>query len=426
MKKIVCLIIVFASLFLASCGGKATGTTQTEATENPTPITAPYTSASHYAAVDTPSRILLFHGGTLFYYSKADGESYHFCFDPLCRHPLRSHCVARQFMSHTSRIDACVYSEKYNRFYFARGQKIYSTSFDASDLKLELSLGENGIIDGSGSQETMSYDFYIRRIRIYGDYIYFLHANDDSGKWQILRYNIITRKAEEMTSGKTEWVISYELANEYIYFKTLDNNNYFKYYTTDMDFNDRKVVTDPIYFENPGVSMGLYDGKYFYDETARGKELYRLDPLTNEKELIVKDDRLTGCADMLCVKENDGVYVTSENVVALGYIIDEVHGKYDVGTNKNIIWRVSFDGEFTKVLDFQRGQIDTMNFVDGGVVIHFSRIYHKEINVEDPKTAGSVFVLFEIDENGMFVNPKPIGNNADNEDLIEFFNGDWQ
>ena len=33
--------------------------------------------------------------------------------------------------------------------------------------------------------------------------------------------------------------------------------------------------------------------------------------------------------------------------------------------------------------------------------------------------------FFEIDENGNFVNPKPIGNNAANEELIEFFEGDW-
>ena len=428
MKKLICIIITIATLFLASCGEATitpTGTTASTTTSETT--TAPITSASHYAAVESPSRILLFHGGTLFYYSKVDGESYYFCFDPLCQHSIKENCSARWFMSHYCRSDGCVYSQKNNRFYFARGQQIYSSSFDASDFKLEYSFGDDGkILSSFQSVELLKYSTtYIRRMLLYDDYLYFILSNAETGRWQLVRLNIKTHKVDEMTSADNEWVIGYEIANDYIYLKTFDNDNIIRHYTADMGLKERKIVPDPIYFDNIGVSLGLYDGEFFYEEIANGQELYKINPLTGEKSLIVKDERLTGNADMLCVRENDGIYVVAENIVYLGTIEDDVFGTQYIGTSNNNVWRVSFDGKFTKVLDFPRGQIDTMNFVEEGVIIHFSQIYHKEINVEDPERAAFVFVLFEIDENGNFVNPKPIGNNAANEELIEFFEGDW-
>ena len=427
MKKCFCILIAFVTLFLVSCGETPVMPTQTEAMENPTPKAAPITSASHYAAVESPSRILLFHTSTLWYYSKADGKSYRFCFNPLCQHSIKENCSARWFMSHDCRKDGCVYSEKYNRFFFSRGQNIYSSSFDASDFKLEYSFGENGkILSSFQTIELFTYNFYIRRMLVHEDYIYFIRTNADTGRWQLVRFNIKNRKVDEMTSADNEWVLGYEIADGYIYLKTFDSNNVIRHYTTDLDLKERKLVPNPIYFDNPGVSLGLYDGKYFYEELANGKELYKINPLTGEKSLIVKDERLTGNADLLCVRENDGIYVVAENIVSMGWLTDDIQGTHDVGTSCNNIWRISFDGEFTKVLDFPRGEIETMNFVDDGVIIHFGHIYHKEINVEEPEAAVYVFVLFEIDENGMFVNPKPIGNYAENEDLITLFEGDWR
>lgn len=427
MKKILSLTIIVALLFLVSCEKSPvtpTGTTASTTTFETT--TAPITSASHYAAVESPSRILLFHGGTLWYYSKADGESYRFCFNPLCQHSIKENCSARWFMSHYCRSDGCVYSEKYNRFYFSRGQNIYSCSFDASDFKLEYSFGENGkILSSFQTIELFTYDFFVRRMLIYDDYIYFIRTNAETGRWQLVRLNIKNHKIDEMTSADDEWVLGYEIANGYIYFKTFDSDNIIRHYTADMSLKERKLVLDPIYFDNIGVSLGLFDGEYFYEEIANGQELYKINPLTGEKSLIVKDERLTGNADLLCVRENDGIYVVAENIIYLGTIESEVFGTQYIGTSNNNVWKISFDGEFEKVLDFPRGDIETMNFVEEGVIIHFSQIYHKEINVEDPERAAFVFVLFEIDENGNFVNPKPIGNNANNEDLITFFEGDW-
>ena len=162
------------------------------------------------------------------------------------------------------------------------------------------------------------------------------------------------------------------------------------------------------------------------DGVATDGELYRINPLTGEKTLIAKDDRLgSGSSQILCADKN-GVYFSAWEYAATGIVEDDIQGRHEVGTANNNIWRISYDGEFTKVLDFPRGEIQTMNFVEDGAIILFSRIYHKEINVDDPDAIAVVYVLFEIDEDGNLVNPKPIGKDSENEELIEFLKGEWQ
>lgn len=455
MKKLIAfaLIIVTLAISFASCEGENTpeattysyytskitpiatepdttgGTSTTTPTNEPSQTLVSVASSRYHGVVEARSRILLFQPGTLYYYSKADGESYPFCFNPLCQHTFKENCTARSFMSHRSTNDGfCVYSEKYNRFYFARGQNIYSSSFDASDFKLEISFGENGKIGESLSdRESLNYDFAISNLRIYDDYIYFRRSNNDNGKYQMLRYNIATHKYEELTSADDEWILGYEIADGYIYFKTFDADFVVKYYTTDFDFKERKEVPNPVNDASANPFMGLYFNGYFYERLSgmEDGELYKINPLTGEKVLIVKDERLShDSSETLCVNK-DGVYFSAWESAATGIVEDDIQGRHEVGTTHNNIWRISFDGEFTKVLDFPRGEIETMNFVNGGVIIHFSRIYHKEINVEYPDVVGNIYVLFEIDDNGHLVNPKSIGNSADNEDLIALFEGDW-
>ncbi|MBO4429421.1 MAG: hypothetical protein J5832_05655 [Clostridia bacterium] len=437
MKKTICFLIIILSLFLVSCGGTTPTSTQsaTSAVEVTEPTIVPVANSRYHGVVEATSRILLISGSTLWYYSKADGESYHFCFDPLCQHSLKNgFCVSRLFPHLDYTYERCVYSEKYNRFFFARGQNIYSTSFDASDLKLEYSFGEEGKIDRSLTAGEMNqYDNYISNLKIYGDYLYFRRANDDFGVWQIIRYDIRTQKIAEMTPDTGEWITSYAIVDDYIYFKTLGDGWKIRFFTTDLDFNERHEVDDSISIAASNSSVEVYYGGYFYernvnivDGVATDGELYRINPLTGEKTLIAKDDRLgSGSSQILCADKN-GVYFSAWEYAATGIVEDDIQGRHEVGTTHNNIWRISFDGEFTKVLDFPRGEIETMNFVSGGVIVFFKGIYHKEINVESPEAAGMVYVLFEIDENGNFVNPKVIGKDAENADLVKLFEGDWQ
>ena len=449
MKRAISIIIILASLFLVSCAAKtpadststSSESTETIATTSETPIAepkptiVPTANSRYHGVVEGTSRILLISNGSLWYYSKADGESYRFCFDPLCQHSLKGDfCVSRLFPRLNNRYERCVYSEKYNRFYFARGQNIYSTSFDASDLKLEYSFGEKGKIDRSLSTiELTRYDTYISDLKSYGDYLYFRRANDNFGVYQIIRYDIRTHKTEEMTPDEGEWITSYAIADDYIYFKTLNNDNEIRFFTADLDFKERKEVDSSISISESNSSVEVYYGGYFYerkvnivDGASTDGELYKINPLTGEKKLIVKDERLgSGSSQILCADKN-GVYFSVWETFAAGTVEDEVFGEYEVGTSNNNVWRISYDGEFTKVLDFPRGEIDTINFVEGGVIIYFTRVYHREIGVRDPECVGMIYVLFEIDDDGNFVNPKPIGDYAENEELTEFFKVAWQ
>ena len=437
MKKTICFLIIILSLFLVSCGGTTPTSTQsaTSAVEVTEPTIVPVANSRYHGVVEATSRILLISGSTLWYYSKANGESYHFCFDPLCRHSLKNgFCVSRLFPHLDYTYERCVYSEKYNRFYFARGQNIYSTSFDASDLKLEYSFGEEGKIDRSlTSGEMLQYENRISDLKSYGDYLYFRRQSDEFGIWQIVRYDIRTHKTEEMTPDKGEWITSYAIVDDYIYFKTLGDGWEIRFFTTDLDFKERHEVDDSISIAASNSSVEVYYGGYFYERNVNivdgaetDGELYRINPLTGEKTLVAKDDRLRiGSTQILCA-DKDGVYFSADERFVTGTVETSIEGLHDVVTINNNVWRISYDGEFTKVLDFPRGEIQTMNFVDGGVILYFMPIYHKEINVRDPEYVGMVYVLFEIDEDGNFVNPKPIGKDSENEELIEFLKGEWQ
>ena len=423
MKKVICLIIILASLFLVSCGeapitptGTAGETSANTPIEEPKHTIVPVTHSLYHAAIEAPSRVLLAQGGGLWYYSKVDGESYRFCFNPLCQHTFAEKCPSQFFWHAGATRNEITFSESENRFYFLRGQNVYSTSFDASDLKLVCSLGSDGGPDQPAYNQRV---FALTNISYYDGYVYFCYTNDMSGRNQIIRCLIKTGKVEQMTPDD-EWVIAYEIADGYIYFKTIDEDNVVTYYTTDMDFKERRIVSDPIDPTPGGLHMGIYDGKYFYKKY--GDELYALNPRTDEKKLIAKDEEYIKGAQIVCVYQGE-VYFILHNPVVIGTHYVEPYGEMSVSTTQNNVWKVTTDGEIIRVLDFPRGNIRSVNFIEDGVIVNFTTIFDKEFSADNDEYTSGAFVYFDIDENGNFVNPKPIGNHAENEDLIKFLKG---
>ena len=403
MKKLIAFIIIISTLAIVSCGKKPNDPVEPKPTKF-------YSSETYHGAIDMPSRVLLVQSGGLYYYSKVDGGSYRFCFNPLCQHTFAENCPSRLFISSSSMPAIVAYSEETERVYLARGQKLYSTSFDASDLRLEFSLGEKGGI------EEQRYDIdYIRWLRCYDKYLYFMYRNDNTGHEQVFRYDTSSKKIEEMTSGENEWVMGYEIADGYVYFKMLNSDNIITYVTADMDFKNRKTVDDPIYPTSGGVSMGVFDGKRFYERAPEG--IFGIDPLTGEKELISDDPLVLGWAQVLAVKD-DGIYFVSDEQTVVGKQYDAYMQQLrDVKQVYYKIYRLSFDGKMQCVLNMPRGYIQSMNFVEDGVIVNFMSYYVG--NAENLSQNGYLFVHFEIDDNGNFINPKPIGNLADDAAIIE-------
>ena len=89
MKKLIAIIIAVIAviLLLASCGEQVLDTTSENTTVNSEIKVGIYAASLNHPAIEMKSRVLLA-GQTdqLYYYSKADGESYPFCFIPLCQH----------------------------------------------------------------------------------------------------------------------------------------------------------------------------------------------------------------------------------------------------------------------------------------------------------------------------------------------------
>lgn len=85
------------------------------------------------------------------------------------------------------------------------------------------------------------------------------------------------------------------------------------------------------------------------------------------------------------------------------------------------VFRASLDGKIEKVLDFPECNILSLNFVSDGVIINFSDIVFLYENEKTIKK-GNGFIHYDIDDDGQFMNPKPIGDCADDEMLISFLN----
>lgn len=397
MKKTLCLIIVIASLFLVSCGEKP---------QPPEKEVEPYSASMMHAAVELASRVILVQTGGLWYYSKADGGSYPFCFNPLCQHKFADKCPSALFWHSHSLNSQLVYCEENNRVYIGRGQKIYSTSFDASDLRLECSLGENGDI------AELTYDIsYIRNLRCYKNYIYFIYNNDDTGNNQVVRYDIKTKQVQEMTSATDEQIVSYEIASDYVYFKAVLSDNTMGFYTADMDFNNRKLDENPIDRSamQMGMTMDLYDGKYFHGKDSN-EGYFIHDPLTGERTLISTDPRIVNAGMLLAVHDGWMYFCPFDQ-----------KGKFE--TMYNSVYRISNDGIIEKCFEMPEMEILSLNFAAGGLILNYFGIYIDGTNKEESTMKGQGFLYFDIDENGKFINPKPIGRQFDDEELVEYLKG---
>ena len=397
MKKLIAFIIIISTLALVSCGEKNNGSVKSVNRAN---------SAFH-SSIETPSRILLVQFGGLYYYSIVDGQSYRFCFDPLCRHTFAEKCPSVFFGFASAMTSQVAYSDESGRFYFARAKKIYSSLYDASDLRLEYSLGDD---DTDG---IMAYNSnYIRDLKCYGSYVYFMYTNAETGRTQVLRYDTSRGKLEEMTDGENEWVIGYEIASDYVYLKMLVGDDIIRYYTVDMDFDNRKVVENPISPESFGVSLGVYDGKYFYGKNRDG--LYRLDPVSDKKELITNSAEALG--GQVMAVDGHGVYFISGERTVIGE--KEFGGEYVSENNK--ICRISFDGAVSELFSMPEAEMLNLCVVHDGIIVNCG-IYMK--TDERIESKGGVFIYIHFDDSGYVKSAEIIGKNADEEVLKDYFNG---
>ncbi len=159
---------------------------------------------------DLPSRIVYENGAMTYYYSKADGKAYVYCFDPLCEH-TDGYCLSHPGNSEISGFDFSYTFFINNRFYYHSGfGQIISFSFDGTDRKIEYD-GEYEELENSGN--------FWGHCMAFGPYIYIdlrAFASED-GKAHTLRFNFETGEMEDLTEKTGNYIYPSFFYNGMIY-----------------------------------------------------------------------------------------------------------------------------------------------------------------------------------------------------------------
>ena len=206
MKKLFAFFLAFTLLFLTACNntpadstvetGSGTGTSNSQNQAQPSELDLKDTIVYNLnlGFIDLPSRIIYEdeYNGMLYYYSKADGKAYAYCYDPLCEHG-RGDCMTNPDIGFTTWYIFFIN----NRFYYPlKDGKIISFSFDGTDKKIEYEGEYNGDLNVWGHSLSV------------GPYIYtelYSLASED-GIAHTLRFNVETGEMEDLTEKTGNYI----------------------------------------------------------------------------------------------------------------------------------------------------------------------------------------------------------------------------
>ena len=358
MKKLFALMLALAVLFLTACNTKPpVGTTPSGTQNGETPnhgqsadnwmeaLQGKVVSAINlHTMIDLPSRII-FEGTTyfnssnagnvrenyLYYYSKADGKVYVYCFDPLCEH---TDCMANlEFHKEGWTFDETAFYN--NRFYSvtAYGQ-ILSFSFDGSDKKIEYDL-EYVFPDG--------YRYSVWNFAgLYGPYLYLIWYQDVSGsEYHILRYNLDTKEMEDLTEKTGNCINPSYFYNGYIYGD--DNNGGFL--KADLDLNTMEPLD---HFVSSKRCEGNFIIGYSYNENNKrnGITIYNIE--TGETKILTNEELGLEFLPYICCVTDEYIYFADPTPIILGTLISQrwdgtiLEQKISKGSGK--LYRMNLDG----------------------------------------------------------------------------------
>ena len=291
--------------------------------ESPIPIES--ANEVHYPTrrnvIESPTRILYSDEGWLCYYNKLDGKTYPFCFEPLCKHDLADRLCTSNLFVLGDIIGNMVYSSYDNRFYFLRGHKLCSMSFDGSDVRIEHSFGE------TGNPYEMDYELGILAdISSYQNFVFFLWVNSDTGHYNLMRFDIKQGKCENLSekAGLTDNMGRYFIVDDGILFLSTMAGDNALYHA---DFNFEHITFFSEYGTAAYLSKGCFDGETFYmtqrnyEENTEGKkvlvsaDIVAFSIRNGEQEVIYSD---TVEPEILAVTEEYIYFKKRENAL-VGY-----------------------------------------------------------------------------------------------------------
>ena len=313
----------------------------------------------------------------LAYYSKADGDAYIFCFDPLCDH--KSNCI-----SLPGTLDHMVFCDDNNRFYIPRIREIISFSFDGSDRK---SVQLNGIEDGVIYEQLWSYNEYI-----------FIDALMPDGEHHLLRYETDSHITRDLTEETGLYITPHYFYDGMIYStyfhideENIENSDII-YCKTDLTLQNLEEIGEyPTGTIAEGQSLiSIYDGKI---------KIYNFE---TDAYTIVPIEMPNVEAKLLAFADENYLYFFDNSVPEIGTTInsrgEEVPLYNEYGGK---LWRVKRDGTDLKCI------YDNINFAFNNDIYIFEDtilVYGSQVGVRDDGYAYSWangIYIGTIDENGM-------------------------
>ena len=362
MKKIFALFLACALLFLTACNiTPSNGTTAPSGTPGGTEDSNPaewweglqdqLVMGQHGTFMELPSRIVfeaeIDHEDMVFYYSKADGKAYVYCFDPLCDHTDYT-CLGNPASNHSG---WWYYSSTFfinDRFYSAnRHGQIYSFAFDGSDKKLEYDAGYE-IEEYAGMIRN---DDYWGGIVNFGPYLY-IESYDEENAGCRLRFNVETKVMDK---------VEFEIAprffyNGMFYGVGLGKATLETFYKGDMNFKEVELL-------GTSVSMKSYSGDsapgHIILQSVSNERHEPTDPVeilgtsiynlkTEERTFFSNEDLgLEGNPAFICATDQYFYFYESKKV-ALGTVVVETGSgpfeKTSYKSNPGKLYRMDLDG----------------------------------------------------------------------------------
>ena len=367
MKKLFALLLACMMLFLTACNqtppsetttGSSPNSSHDQENPNESELKDTIIRIAYNDFIETPSRILFEsktgNGIYTFYYSKADGKAYVYCFDPLCDHAGEK-CLANphELGSDGAKLsDFLFWSTSFinNRFYtVTQHGQIYSFSFDGSDLKIEY-----GPESFKFEELSSVYCVWDPNIEVYEEYIYIRMDADENGNPHTLRFNTETKEMDDLTEKTGNFLKPDFFYNGEIYGRVRNQSGY-GWYKADLDMKNMEPIEDPmvsnrfygsIFFDNAYDDFYDYDNRKVIGIQAHDMKTGETKILTNE--MLGLEDRQY----IVAAADETYIYFYQYKKVRLGE--RETHwgvkpvSKYNEGK----LYRVKHDGtECTLIYD---------------------------------------------------------------------------
>ena len=282
--------------------------------------------------INLPSRVVFSNGVKNVYYSKADGQTYIYCFDPLCDHS-DGKCLAQPVTLNTVGINFSGTKFVNNRFWCTATflGKIVSFNFDGTDMKVEYDAGYKA------EQITWSGDLWIPDIMAYGSYLY-LEQNKkatEDGKAHTLRFNTETKEMEDLTEKTGNYIMPQFFYNGNIY----GYNESSSWCKCSLDLTELEVIDEipvPIY----------YSGSRIFNTTNTGVEVY---DMKNGETMVMSNSEFgvpEGAKISIQFVDDEYIYYYHSKKELVGYYphpnTGELKPKYRWNDGK--LYRANHDG----------------------------------------------------------------------------------